>query len=133
MNNGKRICGTEDQSLLTGFCWTEGAGEQSAGWPTIWKNARRVETYSRNFRSASFKSVLAMPLSERRAWVFDLAANFLYSIVIPVDLMTFQTRDISNTSKKLAGVLLVALKMPCACFVRCRYRQASLSLWESDM
>jgi hypothetical protein len=37
---------------------------------------------------------------------FELAANFLYSIVIPFDLMTFQTRDISNTSKKLADVSL---------------------------
>ena len=39
---------------------------------------------------------------------FDLAANFLYSIVIRVDLMTFQTRDISSTSKKLADVSLGA-------------------------
>ena len=30
---------------------------------------------------------------------FDLAASFLYSIVIPVDLMTFQTGDIRNISK----------------------------------
>ena len=37
---------------------------------------------------------------------FDLAADFLYRIVIPVDLMTFQTRDIRNTSKKLAGATL---------------------------
>ena len=37
---------------------------------------------------------------------FDLAANFLDSIVIRVDLMTFQTRDISSTSKKLADVSL---------------------------
>jgi hypothetical protein len=37
---------------------------------------------------------------------FDLAADFLYSIVIPVDLMTFQTGDIRNASKKLAGAAL---------------------------
>ncbi|HEY5814185.1 MAG TPA: hypothetical protein VIT23_16205, partial [Terrimicrobiaceae bacterium] len=37
---------------------------------------------------------------------FDLAADFLYSIVIPVDLMTFQTGDIRNTSKKLACAAL---------------------------
>ncbi len=37
---------------------------------------------------------------------FDLAADFLYSIVISVDLMTFQARDIRNTSKKLAGATL---------------------------
>ena len=37
---------------------------------------------------------------------FDLAADFLYSIVIPVDLMTFQTRGIGNTSRKLAGAPL---------------------------
>jgi hypothetical protein len=37
---------------------------------------------------------------------FDLAADFLYSIVIPVDLMTFQTGDIRNTSKQLACAAL---------------------------
>ena len=37
---------------------------------------------------------------------FDLAADFLYSIVISIDLMTFQTGDIRNTSKKLAGAAL---------------------------
>ena len=47
-----------------------------------------------------------MPLSERRAWGFDLAADFLYSIVISVDLMTFQTMDIGITARKLAGAEL---------------------------
>ena len=37
---------------------------------------------------------------------FDLAADFLYSIVIPIELMTFQTGDIRNTSEKLAGAAL---------------------------
>jgi hypothetical protein len=37
---------------------------------------------------------------------FDLAADFLYSIVILVDVMTFRTRDIRNTAKKLAGAPL---------------------------
>ena len=37
---------------------------------------------------------------------FDLAADFLNSIVIPIDLMTFQAGDIRNTSKKLAGAAL---------------------------
>jgi hypothetical protein len=37
---------------------------------------------------------------------FDLAADFLYSIVIPIDLMTFQARDIRYTLEKLTGVPL---------------------------
>ena len=34
---------------------------------------------------------------------FDLAADFLYRILVSVDFMTLQTRDIRSTSQKLAG------------------------------
>jgi hypothetical protein len=47
-----------------------------------------------------------MALSERRAWVFDLAGDFPYSIVIRADLLTFQTMDIRNTSQKLTRAAL---------------------------
>jgi hypothetical protein len=61
--------------------------------------------HSRSFRSASFLSVMAMPLSERRAGVLILP-RFSLSHVISVNLMTFQTRGIGNTSRKLAGAPL---------------------------
>ncbi len=37
-----------------------------------------------------------MALSKRKAWVFDLAGDFPYTIVIPVDFMTFQGRGHSE-------------------------------------
>jgi hypothetical protein len=80
------------------------------GWPIIWTNA----------------------WAERMA--FDLAEDFFHSIVIPVDLMTFQTRDIRNASRSWLLLLrLVTLSMPFAFIGLCRYRQASFSLPEIAM
>ena len=53
---------------------------------------------------------------------FNLAADFLYSIVIPVDLMTFQTRDIGILRRSWLVLRFIVL---CR-----RYRQASLWLGE---
>ena len=69
-----RICGTEDQSL-----------RYEARLP--------LQTgHSRSFRSASFLSVNGNAAFRAESVGFDLAADFLCSIVISVDLMAFQTR-----------------------------------------
>ena len=61
--------------------------------------------HSRSCCSASLLSVMDADLRATSVG-FDLAADFLCSIVFAVDLMTIQTRDIRNTSEKLAGVPL---------------------------
>ena len=45
-----------------------------------------------------------MPLSEQIVG-FDLAAHFLHAIVVSVDFMTFQTRNMQDTAEKLAGAV----------------------------
>jgi hypothetical protein len=37
---------------------------------------------------------------------FDLAADFLYSIVVSVDFMIFQTRNMRDTAEKPTGAAL---------------------------
>ena len=80
-------------------------------WPFIWKNARRLKARL-SFKPATRPVLLSellvrngMPLSSEGV-AFDLAADFLYSIVIPIDLMTLQATDIRYTLEKLAGVPL---------------------------
>jgi hypothetical protein len=94
------------------------------GWPIIWKNARRL------------KARLALPnpplaslskLSIRNGMPrvgFDLAADFLYSIVVFADFMSFQARDIRSTWKKLVGAALGGASTPFAFSGSYRYRQA---------
>ena len=74
------------------------------------RNARRVESASSSRSKPATRAVFARRPScphgnaafRAESGGFDLAADFLYSIVIPVNLMTFQTRGIGNTSRKLA-------------------------------
>jgi hypothetical protein len=53
---------------------------------------------------------------------FDLAADFLYSIVVSVDFMTFQMRDIVSASEKLVDARHSGTSMPFTSFGWCRYR-----------
>ena len=56
---------------------------------------------------------------------FDVAADFLCSIVIAVNLMTFHTRDIRNASRKLAAAARSGA-VDTVCLRRSvRYRQVS--------
>jgi hypothetical protein len=112
-----RICGTEDQSLRVRLCWTQEELAKNLwqmGWQIIWKNARRVESASSSRSKPATRAVFARrpfcphgnAAFRAESGGFDLAADFLYSIVIPVNVMTFQTRDIGNTLRKLAGAPL---------------------------
>jgi ribulose kinase len=67
------------------------------GWPNIWKNARGVESASssRNGNAALRAEIVG----------FDLAAHFLHAIVVFVDFMTFQTRNMRDAAEKLAGAV----------------------------
>jgi hypothetical protein len=69
-----------------------------------------------------------MPLSERREWRLILPRIFFTALVIPVDLMTFQTKDIRSASRSWQLFRLATLSMPYAIIGLCRYRQASFSL-----
>ena len=69
-----------------------------------------------------------MPLSERRECCFNLAADFLFSIVVAIDFMTFQTIDIQSNLKKLVGAAFGGASMRFGSIRLCRYRQMSLFL-----
>jgi hypothetical protein len=106
-----RILGTEDQSLRVRPCRTQeelAKNLRQMGWPIIWKNARSVEKrigfpFQATQPLAQF-SLGDLSVRDRNATFraesesFDLAADFLYSIVISVDLTTFQARDILPSS-----------------------------------
>ena len=76
----------KDQSLRVRLCWTQeklAINLRRMGWPMIWKSARglKVRLPLSNQPLAQFwLSELSirngMALSERRAWVFDLAGDF---------------------------------------------------------
>jgi hypothetical protein len=139
MNNDTRICRTGDQSPRGRLCWTQEdlpGNLRQVGWPNIWNaygfKARLCLTSkplaSRPvFAQRAFLCVTGMLAFRAENVGFDLAADFLYSIVIPVDLMTFQTRDIRNTSKSWQLFRLVTLSMAFAFIGLCRYRQAPFS------
>jgi hypothetical protein len=117
----------KDRSLRVRLCWTLeelARNVRQMGWPIIWKNARRLKA-----RLALPNPALASlsELSIRNGMPrvgFDLAADFLYSIVVFVDFMSFQARDIRSTWKKLVGAALGGASTPFAFIGSYRYRQA---------
>jgi hypothetical protein len=103
----------EDQSLRL-LVGTGRTGDESAAnaMAVYLEECSQVESSSflqtsdsPSFCSASFLSVMACRFRAKSV-AFDLAADFLYSIVIPIDLMTLQATDIRYTLEKLAGVPL---------------------------
>jgi hypothetical protein len=89
-----RLCESEDQSCVCSWTLEELARNlREMRWPIIWKNARRVE--SRRLPvpnqplaelSLSEPSIRNGNTSFRAESVgFDLAAYFLYSMVVSVD------------------------------------------------
>ena len=105
----------EDQSLRVRLCWTQeklAMNLRRMGWPIIRENARRLKARlplpNQPLAKFSLSELLSaaacrFPRGERGG--FDLAADFLYSIVISI-IMTFQTKGIGNTARKLAGAEL---------------------------
>jgi hypothetical protein len=78
---------------------------------------------------SELSSLMATRLSERGELSFDLAEDLLYIIVIPVDFMAFQTKDIRNASRTWRSSRLGTPSMPFAFIGLCRIgRQASFSL-----
>jgi len=75
---------TEVQSPRAGFCWTQ---------KELTSDLRRMGLAEYLEERPQGSRRLVFPWRGEIVG-FDLAANFLDSIVIRVDLMTFQTRDI---------------------------------------
>ena len=76
----------KDQSLRVRLCWTQeklAMNLRRMGWPIIRENARRLKARLPlpnqplgKFSLSELSIRSGMPLSERRAWGFDLAGNF---------------------------------------------------------
>jgi hypothetical protein len=126
---------SKDQSLrvLPLLAQKEQGNLQRRGWPIRRKKGRKVQSSFFPFqtRYCEFPLTKLSKLYRRCGFPsrarhgFDLAADFLYRIVIPIDLMTFQTRDIRNSSRSWLSFHLATLSMPFALIGLCRYRQAS--------
>ena len=89
----------EDQSLRGRFCWTQEELTRNLlhmGCPNIWKNGRGGASSSRNGNAALRAGIGG----------FDLAAHFLHAIVVSVDFMIFQTRNMRDAAEKLADAAL---------------------------
>jgi hypothetical protein len=80
----------EDQSLRGRFCWTQeelARNLRQMGWPTIWKNARRLKARLPlpNQPLAKFSLSELLPAAACRfpsgEHGFDLAEDFFHSIV----------------------------------------------------
>ena len=80
------------------------------GWPIILKNAARLKARL----PAPQQPLAQFPLSEpsvrngnavfrAESVGFDLATHFLHTIVVSVDFMTFQTRNMWDAAEKPAG------------------------------
>jgi hypothetical protein len=86
------------KSARTALLDTGRTGEESAADGLgDYLGARRVETASssRNGNAALRAEIVG----------FDLAAHFLHAIVVSVDFMTFQTRNMRDAAEKLAGIV----------------------------